>query len=329
MVIQMVNREIKVEPGLGALLLFCGAALALFGCSQPQARLAVVREAWSEEGFEGLRITTPHFIIYSTLSDKPFEEALPGFLEAAFKRYEATFSTPAPEPIRLDVYVFGRREEWENFTRLRYPANFDVYRHIRSGGFTEGSLSVSFYTSRFGAWSTMAHEGWHQYLAARVKRPVPAWINEGLACYHEAVSFAGREPVFTPLKNVGRSPRLRDAFQRDQLIPLGALVRTDAGQAITHEQTDRDARYYAQVWALIAFLRDGPNQERTLAFGAMLSDLADGTFHAKVSEARLRDEGRRITNFGELAFVHYFGSSPDELSGAYREYLPGLLGLGR
>jgi len=315
------------------ILAMAGAITGVFapGCSTTPfvsgPKFSMEVREWSQEGLVGREITTDHYTIFSTLHDPELEEALPGFLETVFERYEKTFSAPADEPIKLTTYVFGTRQEWERFVRRHYSRGFNVYRRIRSGGFSRGNVSVSFYTSRSATLSILAHEGWHQYLAVRFKGAVPAWLNEGLACYHETVSFAGKKPTFTPRHNTFRINSLRDALQRDELLPLSQIVDTDAGKIISQNHSVVTQTYYSQAWALVTFLRHGQHGRHARGFDRLLADLDDGTFHTRISARRLSGETSKPASFGELVFVHYFKMTPDELAEDYYNHLVRISGF--
>jgi len=288
----------------------------------PTARFA----AWTGEGFNGRRISTDHFEIISTLADAALEEGLPTFLEDAYQTYAKTLpidgtgqvsirgatgrllpaAAQADEPPvapeldqyaidsapnqPLTTYVFGLRDEWLRFTRVRFPQRSEVYARIRSGGFTEGTTSVSFYTNRGVTLATLAHEGWHQYVNARLDRPIPAWLNEGLACTFESFDMKKGRPHFDPRRNSFRINSLREAIQSDTLLSLREIVDTDAGEVILNDRSQTTDTYYAQAWALITFLRYGAGGRYAASFDRMMSDIADGTFHARISAARLTDK---------------------------------------
>ena len=300
--------------------------LAGGGCASSSARhVAFTIEAWVEGPLTGRKITTEHYTIYSTLADPELEAVLPDYLEAFYDRYEELFPAPPAEPIHLTTYVFGTRMQWERYTRENYGKRFAVYRRIRAGGFTEGGTSVSFFLfSRGGLLSTLAHEGWHQYVGLRFPRNLPAWLNEGLACYHEAVDFAGENPRFTPQHNTFRINSLREAVQRDELLSLGQIVRTNAGEVISRNHSTITQTYYAQAWALVTFLRHGAGGKYAGGFKRMTQDLADGTFRTRVHATALA--GGSGTSFGEAAFVHYFGASPEALAIEYHDHLVRVCG---
>lgn len=316
------------SPRCGRILCLLIAAFAAMaaGCNAPAGKNAAFTTApWNESGFTGRTLTTAHYTIHSTLDDPQLEAALPDLLESLYARYEAPFAPPA-QPVRLTTYVFGTREQWERFTRERFGPRFLVYRRIRAGGFTEGSTSVSFYlNSRSGLLSTVAHEGWHQYVGARFPRQVPAWLNEGMACYHEAIDFSGKRPKFKPQHNTFRIHSLRDAVQRDELIPLAEIVRTDAGEVISRDHSTITQYYYAQAWALVTFLRHGAGGKYAGGFDRLLRDLADGTFRTRVHAAALA--GGPDAPIGDAVFVQYFGTAPAALATEYHDHLVELAGF--
>lgn len=282
---------------------------------------------WSAYGLTGRRITTEHFDIFSTLTDGEFEAAVPGFLESAYTWYVDTLPSSLNPKQKLTTYVFGTRFEWERFARRRYPDRFHVYTRIQSGGFTEGSTAVIFYVARAGTWATLAHEGWHQYVAARTKTAMPAWLNEGLACYHESIDLAGSSPKWKPLHNTFRINSLREAIQQDTVLSLRELVQTDAGRIISRHHGGVAQVYYAQAWALITFLRHGAEGRFSSSFEKMLGDLVDGSFAVRVSAARLGQPGAADLSLAESVFPTYFGCGVDDIAEAYRRHLLQVAGF--
>ena len=350
-----------------ARLLACAfIALAFSSCRAPERASAAAFsvEDWSGEGLVGRRYYTDHFEIISTLRDREFETALPAFCEAAHARYVQTISFP-PTESKLVTHVFADRAQWAAFTRRRFPERFDVYSRIRHGGFTEGSASAIFYVDRATALATIAHEGWHQYVNAHVVEPLPAWIDEGLGSYHEAIEYSGNEPRFTPLRNTFRINALIDALRRDRLLTVRELVETDAGRVLIAGDDEATHAYYAQTWALITLLRHGANGKFAGAFQRMMNDIAEGTFHARLSAlcvARQRETaagndgaiGNGPVNEpkgsasvddspsasptapppvaeseGALALIVYFDHTPEALQDVYYDHVVRVTGLVR
>jgi len=276
-------------------------------------------EPWRETGVSGRHFSTEHFDVYSTLPDTVCEAAIPKLLESAYQRFTATLS-PRREA-RLTTYVFGRRSEWSQFTRQRFPYRADVYERIRQGGFTEGSTSASFYVSRAQIAATLVHEAWHQYAAAQFEEPLPAWLNEGLACYHEAIDLAGDTPRFTPEHNTFRLAALSEAVRRNALLTIRELVDTNAGDVLARDDERFTQTYYAQAWALIVFLRHGAGGRYAADFDGLMRDVSEGAFRKRASAAALTERDGGATTEGSSAFVAYFDRPPSDLQREYFDHL--------
>ncbi len=293
--------------------------VSIVGCASPNPRPRSVTAAateWSEAGFQGHRLETDHFVLFSTVRDEEFESALPGFLEMTYARCAATIPTSGSLRAKLTTYVFGTRSEWDRFSRRHFPGRADIYSRIRSGGFTEGGMSVSFYVDRSAALATIAHEVWHQYVNAHVSGPIPAWLNEGLACRHESVRAVGRKIIFTPRDNSFRINGLREAIQTNRLIPLDRLIETDAGEVIGVGRSELTQTYYAQAWALVNFLEFGANGRYSAALHRLLSDLADDSFRLRKNAASLA-AASAASGSQSAVFEAYFGVPPERIADAY------------
>lgn len=259
------------------------ATIVLAGCAakQPVPELIVEPEIgeWHADGNDGKVIRTEHFEVYTTIKDDEFLDLLPQFLEAAHYRYEGLVPPRVKNAQRLTTYLYQRRNEWEHHVEAHYPRRASVYRRIQSGAFTEGTTSVAYYITRERTLSVLAHEGFHQYVAAHIAADLPAWLNEGLATYSESFEFHKGQVTFVPRRNSGRLRSLQEALAAKSLLPLREVLRTHAGEVVV--ATDRRVySYYAEAWALILFLQDEP--EYTSGFRALLNDLGSPTYHVGI-----------------------------------------------
>ena len=309
-----------------ALLLVAGAMCFLTSAcklSDTPTCVRVTEEDWSYRGAAGVRLITDHFDIRTTLRDDELRSALPAFIEACHAQYASLVRVPEAESTsRLDVFLFQSRHEWEQFTRTRFPQRQAVYRRIRSGGYTAGDVCVCYaLRDRGQTLGVIAHEGMHQYLSRHVSAPLPAWLNEGLATYCEAVDLAGDTPRFTPQHNLFRMNSLREALAEGRLIPLGELLNTDAGTILTQGESQRTRTYYAQSWALIAYLRHGADRSYAGRFDNLLADLLDGSFQINAQAARLTADSPATATTGESLFRFYFGDDVSAFEAGYVAYL--------
>ncbi len=226
------------------------------GCRTGGPDVAFTQAPWTFCEVSGTHLATEHFDVYTTIDAPELIEALPLFVETAYARY-ASFVPPRPEASgRLTTYLFGSREEWEAFAAARYPARHDIYARIRSGGFTEGTVSAVFFKAADTTLATIAHEGWHQYVASQPVSPLPAWLNEGIATACESHAYRRGRPVFHADRNIFRLRSLEEAVTSNRLRPLDELLELDAGELLATGDPKLIQHYYAQVWALIMFLDD-------------------------------------------------------------------------
>ncbi|MCC7291173.1 MAG: DUF1570 domain-containing protein [Phycisphaerales bacterium] len=304
------------------------AALMSSGCRTPSEALRVAREPWPAAEREGVRLSTEHFDLYTTVEDGELRSALPVLAEAAHQQY-ARLLPPAPghEGARLTTYVFATRGEWDRFTRARFPQSYAVYQYIRAGGFTEDGTAVLVHSTPAATLATLAHEGWHQYVQTRTSCRPPAWLNEGLACYLESFDFTRQPPRPLPLGNSFRLEHLRSALAESKAFSLHELLDTDAGEVLLHNHSGITQTYYAGVWGLVSFLRHGSEGRHAAALDRLLADLADGSLPIRVRAAMLTREGEGGGDFGRAVFSLYFGAADKNMEQAYQAYLRELAGF--
>lgn len=275
-------------------------------------------------GGAAVHLTTDHFELYTTSTDPQLKEYLPKFLETTYQYYSSLLPPArlgdAPPP-KLETYVLDSRTQWDVFVRERFPRRYALYRKITAGGFSEGSVCVVYDIGRAATLSVLAHEGLHQYLSSRFPDPIPAWINEGLATYCEAVEFRDDKPHFTPQYNTFRVNHLRDALAGDALMPLRELLRTDAGQVIDENRLAATSGYYAQAWALVVFLRHGHDGRYRERFDRLLAAITHGTLRVQASAERVAGPSPSEDSYGEAAFRAYISKDIAEFETEYFTFI--------
>lgn len=281
------------------------------------------REVWRFHSRDGTHLSSPHFDVYTTLNDAELVDFLPVFLETTYQFYTSLLSPPADRespPPRMETYVLGNREEWDAFVKRRFPNRYGLYRKISAGGFSEGNVCVVYDIGRAATLSVLAHEGLHQYFGANFSQPLPAWLNEGLATYCEAVEFRGQTPHFTPENNTFRVNHLCDALSSDSALPLKDLLATNAGEVIEGNRAAATATYYAEAWALVVFLQHGAGGQYAGGFRAMLDDIANGTILIKSRTAKATSENPSEASYGESVFAAYFPGALDSFEQEYLQF---------
>ena len=306
-------------------------AFAASGCHQsgPDDPVPQRREPWSFGDSAGRKIVTKHFDIYSTLLDTGLEDALPDYLEAAYRQYVDLLPPANPDASRLATYVFQSRSQWERFTRQNSPQRYPVYRRIGAGGYSGGRPCVVYNVRRPYPLSVLAHEGMQKYFANQFATRIPAWLNEGMATYCESFDLAGDRITFTPTRNSFRINNLRDSLRTGRIMPLRALLATDAGSVIAEGQSAKTGSYYAQAWALLCYLRHGSGGEYREGFARMLAGIRDGDLPTVAQAAKIRADQPADTSFGEAVFRAYITEDLDAFSEGFESYLYELAGFKR
>ena len=302
----------------------CGVLLAtVVGCQSG----GVAREPvpfttwpWTFGRTDGVRLSTPHYDIYTTLSDEVLRNALPDFVESAYANY-TQLVPPAREPDeRMRVYLFASRGQWAAFTKRFTGPRAKVFLKVRNGGYSERGVSVIQYVSHSITFPLFAHEGWHQYLYHCANTRVPAWLNEGLAVCFEGqrwnqTGVTAWDPWFNPM----RKNALSKALLKDRLHPLRTLLETHAGK-IVQGSSEQVATYYAQVWALILFLQEGEEGKYAAPFQRLLEQVGTGDLEQHARAAHIWSD-RETFNFGEALFRSFISDDLDTVEQEYQAFL--------
>ncbi len=285
------------------------------------------REEWSFSNAKGAKLTSEHYVIHTTCKSKPFTDALPQFVESCWSAYAELLPSDRAPDRPLETYLFQTRWQWERFTEEFAGARADTYMQIRSGGYSERGVTVSHYGTRRQTLSILAHEGLHQYLEVTHGRPIPAWVNEGLACYFESFDLTpdGRA-VFVPERNSLRTPALREALRTKSLQPLSQILATDAGREI-HKPSAGVLTYYAEAWSLVVFLmRPRHVNPYHDGFRQMLRDLGTDAMERKARAFMAADTDGRMSR-GEAIFRAYVTDDTERFWSDYEQYLYQLLSM--
>lgn len=301
----------------------------LSGCSRARTTEPVqfTREDWSFRGASGARMSSENYVIYTTCRSAPFVDALPAFLESCRKAY-AELLPPTKTPDQpMETYLFQSRWHWERFTEEFTGPRADIYKQIRSGGYSERGVTVSHYGTRRSTLSILAHEGLHQYLEVTHGKPIPAWLNEGLACYFESFDLdADNRPIFTPEQNTLRTPALRDALRKNGLQPIHQILATDAGKEI-HKRSPEVLAYYAQTWSIVVFLmRPDRKNPYYAGFRELLNELGTEQMERRARAFMAADTDGNMS-FGEAIFRAYVNDDLEKFDSDYRDWLVKLLAM--
>ncbi|MFO0963113.1 MAG: DUF1570 domain-containing protein [Phycisphaerales bacterium] len=288
-----------------------GAARGALPAALTTSPVVATRE-WKWQLVDGVEIDTRHWIIRSSLRSANATGTLPAFYEAALAHYRASLGNLPEPPRRLEACVFGSRDEWSRYTRHRLGDEAGPYLNMGRGGFTSGGEAVLYDIGARDTLAIAAHEGWHQYTQTTFRSALPVWLEEGIACYMEGFRMppGAAAPTFMPWRNSERYAELRSVARKERLVPLDELL---AGSPQSFLAVSRDAQlgYYAQVWALVHFLREGEGGRYRAGLERILADAVSG---------------KLPTRAGAKAMVSiYFDTDTDRFARSYERFVGSLI----
>lgn len=307
--------------------------------AMPTGSVVRATEPWQSSTREGERIVTRHFRIHTTMRSEEFKRLMAVFSERALAHWTTSLAT-LPAPGRpLDTYVFGSRDEWAAYTRSKLGTEAGAYLALGRGGYTSNAEAILYDIGPGDTLTILAHEGWHQFTQSLFKQELPPWLEEGIAAYMEGhrISPESGEPVFTPWRNFERFGELRDAVRRGRTVPIDQILDSTAQEYLA-DGRDRLLTYYAQVWALVHYLREGDDG----AYGSGLARLLGDCIAGRVSdtlrsapmpqdEARALDRAlRRGTRLvpGRYWIRAYFTPDLERFAAGYRSFVDDIVARG-
>ena len=291
----------------------------------------VATKEWRWTSVQGLEVDTVHWTIRSSLRSAAFTGSLPAFYEAALRNYR-TGLVPLPDPPRrLESCILGTREEWARYAEHVLGSDAAPYLKMGRGGFTSGGEAVLYDIGPRDTLSIAAHEGWHQYSQTTFRHALPVWLEEGIACFMEGFRQmpGAPEPTFVPWRNPERYAELRTAARKGRMAPLRAVLEGSPQESLAQSR-DAQLAYYAQVWALVHYLRDGEGGRYRAGLERMLADAVSGDIPARIkaSPAIHDDRGRSLAleaKAGIWLVLVYLDDDYDRFERGYDRFVGSLV----
>lgn len=232
-------------------------------------------------------IRTEHYLIYSTIQDRPDLLSRMGqLMEGAYGVYRSLAPSVKPTTYPMQCYLFDTRPEWMDFTRLHTGRDSSIYLQITRGGYTLHDWYVAYYIGDIATYSVAAHEGWHQFVARHFRGHLPPFLEEGLACTFEDVEWQGDLPRFNRSLNPEREMSLRRVEDQGELFPLDELIMLHAGLVVGRSSIRIEA-FYSEDWAFARFLWEADDGHYRPALLRLLADTAAGTVYDPTGSLRL------------------------------------------
>jgi hypothetical protein len=126
--------------------------------------------------------------------------------------------------------------------------------------------------------------------------------------------------TFAGWANTERFDHLLGASEHGGLAPLPALVYTTP-QELINTSTEATLTYYAQLWILVHYLRDGEGGRYRNGLFSSIADAAAAPQQLAEGEVSPQVQAKRAVQF----FQRYFGTSPAEMQLGYERFLKSIL----
>ncbi len=229
-------------------------------------------DLWTDQYGAGLKLSTPHYEIFTTLLERDVLGALPRFVESAYYGYNSQLPAPIETVTKFKIYLFADRQQWEDFTNTFAGEQAETFCRIKAGAYCHKGICVAYDIGRKRTFSALSHEGWHQFSSRHFKFRLPSWLDEGVAMLFEEHSDQDRVFYFEPSKNTYRLNALSDTISNNRTIPLKELIVMNPGDVLATDQTKDVMAFYSQSYALVRFLREYGRGQRLLIYHKLLAD---------------------------------------------------------
>lgn len=226
----------------------------------PPALKAV--EVWNNQYGPGLKLTTRHYEIFTTLLEPLMLRRSVELIELAYKAYNLQLPDPTDTKIKFTIYLFADRRQWEDFTSNFAGEQAEIFCRIKAGAYCHRGVCVAYDIGSERTFSVLAHEGWHQFSSRHFKFRLPSWLDEGIAMLFET----------QPAENAYRLDALKKTMSKGKMLPLRNLIATTPGDVLATDQTEAVMGFYSQSYALIRFLRESGGGERLGDYHRLLAD---------------------------------------------------------
>jgi len=305
------------------------AAPAVIALTEP---IVLESRPWSYADQPGQIFTTRHYRLFTTEQSPMLLERLPPFLEIAMQAYTSDLAELPKPTSPLDTFLLAERWQWSRLTKQLMGDEADLYLRIGRGGFAADGRAVLYTIGPHDTLAIAAHEGWHQYTQRTFQQRLPVWLEEGIATYMEGfrtdlTAPGGRR--MAPWANAERFDQLRTAHATGTLVSLEKLLTSTPG-ALIEVTTDGTLNYYAQVWALTHFLREGEGGRYRDGLSRLLIDAAEGRL-SKTVQARIGPQSMRLgaaIGVGPLIFFAYFERDLELVDRQYRAFIADIVRVG-
>jgi hypothetical protein len=247
--------NIEIKGVNNTLWLDNGAAMAAYLQSQAPPSLKSI-EVWNNRYGPGLKLTTAHYEIFTTLPEPFVLRGISGFIESAYRAYNSQLPESIEIKSKFTIYLFANRRQWEDFTKSFADEQAEMFCKIKAGAYYHKGACVVYDIGLKRTFSALGHEGWHQFNGRCFKFRLPSWLDEGMAMLFETHGSHGGLFYFEPTENTYRLDGLKRTLTKNKMIPLEELIAMNPGDVLATDETKAVTAFYSQSYALVRFLQE-------------------------------------------------------------------------
>ena len=309
------------EAGAGQLDVCAGIIEYLRQQNPPELRAF---EVWNNEYGPGLKLTTSHYEIFTTLLEPVLLARISEFIESAYKAYNLQLPESIETRNRFVIYLFADRRQWETFTNSFAGGQAKIFRRIKAGAYCHNGACVAYDIGSERTFSVLAHEGWHQFSSRHFKFRLPSWLDEGVAMLFEVQKVGDGTFCFEPAKNAYRLDTLKKTLSKNKMLPLRDLIATTPGDVLATDQAEAVMGFYSQSYALIRFLREADGGKRLDDYHRLLADGLRGNWPLDEASGKIaadRNVPRNILWNRIVSLVLFHEYICDDYGPIEKEYL--------
>jgi len=258
----------------------------------------------SDRNQNWIEIRSPHFLVLSNAGEKEGRHVAAQF-ENIRALFHAVFSKARVDPGKPTIIFALRNEDSLKIFLPSYGTNPNAKK---LAGLFLARPDMNFALVRTDASSTASNEYhtlYHEYTHSILRmnfRGLPLWLDEGFAEFYGSTQFDGHTASFgMPDANLLR------LLQREQLIPVAALVSTDSSSPL-YNAREHSGMFYAESWAIVHYFMLSPDVKKDALldkFLATLQSTDDPIEAARQSFGELRKLAGKLETYARQPSFYY------------------------
>jgi tetratricopeptide (TPR) repeat protein len=258
----------------------------------------------SDRNQHWIEIRSPHFMVLSNAGEKEGRHVAAQF-ENIRALFHAVFSKARVDPGKPTIIFALRNEDSLKIFLPSYGTNPNAKK---LAGLFLARPDMNFALVRTDASSTASNEYhtlYHEYTHSILRmnfRGLPLWLDEGFAEFYGSTQFDGHTASFgMPYANLLR------LLQREQLIPVAALVSTDSSSPL-YNAREHSGMFYAESWAIVHYFMLSPDVKKDALldkFLATLQSTDDPIEAARQSFGELRKLAGKLETYARQPSFYY------------------------